>query len=193
MEEKAMKTLKVLTVLLALVLVFTAWAPAMAYTTSIASSQNQAAAGTSVNLTITNPTPKEITVTLTGKQKYTITVPKGATINKKLDAGQYKYSYKGCLNKPKKGNLKIQGGAATLKIAPCKMANWTFVNRDLSKPVTLKLKGWVSYSEYLGPGQTKTFAWVADTYDVSIAVCGKTYNETWKIKGNKAWEIYACK
>jgi hypothetical protein len=188
-----MKTLKVLTVFLALVFVFTAWAPAMANPSAASSPQNEAAAGTSINLTVTNPTPKEITVTLTGKKPYTISVPKGATINKKLDAGQYKYSYKGCLNKPKKGNLKVQGGKAALKIAPCKMANWTFANRDKSKPVTIKLKGWVSYAEYIGPGQTKTFAWVADTYKASIVACGKTYHETWKVKGNKAWEVYACK
>jgi hypothetical protein len=188
-----MKTLKVLTVFLALVFVFAAWAPPVASTASAASAQDQSAAGTSINLTITNPTPKEITVSLKGKQSLTIPVPKGATITKKLDAGKYTYSYKGCLNKTQKGNLKVQGEVATLKIAPCKMANWTWENKDLSKPVKIKLKGWVSYSEYLGPGQTKTFSWVADTYKVTIAVCGKTYNETWKIKGNKAWEVYACK
>ena len=187
-----MKTLRILSVLLALVLAFPAWAPAMANTGLAASSQSQAAAGTSITLTITNPMPKDTTVSLTGKKAYTIPVPKGATITKTLDAGQYKYSYKGCLNKPKKGNLKVQGGVANLKIQPCKMANWTFVNRDRSQPVTIKLKGWVNYSEYIGPGQTKTFAWVADTYQVSIVACGRTYKDNWKIKGKKAWEVYAC-
>ena len=146
-----------------------------------------------VTLTITNPLPKAITVNLDGDKDYTINVPKGATITRILDAGKYKYSYLGCLNKPKKGNLKVKGTAATIKVPPCKMATWSWYNADDTKTATLKLKGWMDYTITVPPGQVVLVSWVADTYQATLTSCGKTNNGVLKVSGKKAWIIYACK
>lgn len=116
----------------------------------------------------------------------------GATITRSIDPGKYKYSYLGCLNKAKKGNLKIKGAAATLKIPACKMAAGFIFNADDSRPATIRLKGWVSYSVTVGPGQIKQFSWVADQYQYTLLACGKTYNCTLKVKGKKSLIIHAC-
>jgi len=187
-----MKNIKLFSVFLVFVFVAAFWAPAMVTPGQAAGLPTMASASSSITLTITNPLPKATTVTLTGPKSYTINLPKGATINKAIDPGKYKYSYLGCLNKAKKGNLKVKGATATLKIVPCKMATWSFYNADDSKPYTLSLKGWVSYSVTVGPGQVMIFSWVADIYQATEKACGKTNNFPLKVNGKKAWMIYAC-
>ena len=178
---------------MALLLVVTSWTPALAKTNRVAELQSATAASTSITLTITNPLPKATTVTLTGTKAYTINVPQGATITKTIDPGKYKFSYQGCLNKAKKGSLKVKRATATLKIPPCKMATWIWYNEDDSKPATIRLRGWMNYSVTIGPGQVMSFSWVADKYQATLTACGKTYDGTWKVKGKKSWIIYACK
>jgi len=187
-----MKNLKLKTLLLVLVFVVALQAPAMVTPGRAAELPTSVSASGPVTLTITNPLPKATTVILTGTKPYTINVPQGATITKTIDPGKYKYSYQGCLNKAKKGNLKVKGATATLKIAPCKMATWTWYNADDSKPATIRLKGWVNYSVTVGPGQILSFSWVADKYQFTLVACGKTYNETLNVKGKKSWIVYAC-
>jgi hypothetical protein len=167
-------------------------APAMVIPGQAAELATEASAKGPVTLTITNPLPKATTVILTGTKPYTINVPQGATITKTIDPGKYKYSYQGCLNKAKKGNLKVKGATATLKIAPCKMANWVFYNADDSTPYTLRLNGWVDYYVTVGPGQVLRFSWVTDTYQATEGWCGETDNFTLKVKGKKSWIIFAC-
>jgi len=145
-----------------------------------------------ITLTITNPLPKATTVTLTGTKPYTFYLPAGTTLTKTIDPGKYKYSYRGCLNKAKQGNLKVKKAGATLKIAACKTATWYFYNADDSMPYTLNLRGWMSYSITVYPRQAVWFSWVADTYQVIERACGKTYNFTLKVKGKKGWIIRAC-
>jgi hypothetical protein len=193
MEVTAMKHIKLLSILLVFVFVAAFQAPAMVPAARAAGTADLAAAGSPIALTITNPLPKATTVTLTGPKSYTFAVPKGATITKNIEAGKYKYSYQGCLNKAKKGNLKVKGTTAALKIPPCKMAIWSWYNEDDSKPATIKLSGWVSYSVTIGPGQVQTVSWVADTYQFTLTACGKTFNERVKVQGKKSWIIYACK
>ena len=184
MATKARTTQLIFVVLVLVSFAAAFWVPAQ---TSLA-----AAAGP-VTLTITNPLPKATTVTIDGARDYTIYVPKGATITKTIDAGKYKYSYLGCLNKPKKGNLKVKGSAAALKIPACKTATWVFFNEDATKPATISLQGWMTYNVTLPPRTLVTFNWVADKYQVTVRACGKTYNESWNVKGKKGWVIYACK
>lgn len=184
---------RIVTIILLTAFVVAFQAPAMLTTTRAAELPATEAAVSSITLTITNPLPKATTVTLTGKKSYTINVQQGATITRTIDPGKYKFSYQGCLNKAKKGNLKVKKVTATLKIAPCKMATWIWYNADDSRPATIRLKGWVNYSVTVGPGQVLAFSWVADTYQATIVACGKTINETWKVKGKKSWIIYACK
>ena len=188
-----MKNIKLFSVFLVFVFVVAFRAPALVTSGQAASPQSLAAADTSISLTITNPLPKATTVTLTGPKSYTINLPQGATVTKSIEPGKYKYSYLGCLNKAKKGNLKVKGATATLKIVPCKMATWSFYNADDSTPYTLSLKGWVSYSVTVGPGQVMIFSWVADAYQAVEKACGKTFNFTWKVNGKKSWIVYACK
>ncbi len=184
-----MKKIRYLIISLVLMLLVTSWSPELVMTGWAA----PASASTPITLTITNPLPNGTTITLTGAKPYSVYVPQGATITKTIEAGKYKYSYLGCLNKAKKGNLKIKGANAALKIAPCKMAMWTFFNADKSQPYTLRLNGWVDYYVTVGPGQIQRFAFVADTYQATEKACGKTYDFTWKVKGKKAWIVYACK
>jgi hypothetical protein len=188
-----MKKIRYLIISLVLMLLVTSWSPSLVTTGWAAGEAAPAAASTPITLTITNPLPKATTVTLTGAKPYTINVPQGATITKTIDPGKYKYSYLGCLNKAKKGNLKTKGTTATLKIAPCKMAMWTFFNADKSQPYTLRLNGWVDYFVTVGPGQVLRFSFVADTYQATEKACGDTYDHPWKVKGKKAWIVYACK
>ena len=188
-----MNKIRFLNIAVVLVLMVTCWSPAFAKTGLTSKQESTASAGTSISLTITNPLPKATTVTLTGTKAYAINVPKGATVTKTIDPGKYKYSYQGCLNKPKKGNLKVKGTAAALKITPCKMATWIWYNADDSKPASIRLKGWMNYSVTIGPGQVVSFSWVADNYQATLTACGKTYNDTLKVKGKKSWIIYACK
>jgi hypothetical protein len=183
-----MKKTRYLIITLVLMLLVTSWSPELVTTGWAA----PALASNPITLTITNPLPKATVVTLTGTKAYTISVPQGATITKTIEAGKYKYSYQGCLNKAKKGNLKVKGATAALKIAPCKMATWVWYNADDSRPATIRLKGWVNYSVSVGPGQVLSFSWVADTYQATFVACGETYNETWKVKGKKSWIIFAC-
>jgi len=187
-----MKTLKFKSLFVVAVFLLALRAPAMVTPGRAAELATSVSASGPVTLTITNPLPKATTVTLTGTKPYTINVPQGATITKTIDPGKYKYSYQGCLNKAKKGNLKVKGAIATLKIAPCKMANWVFYNADDSTPYTLRLNGWVDYYVTVGPGQILRFSWVADTYQATEKACGDTYNFTWKVKGKKSWIVYAC-
>ena len=193
MEAYAMKNLKLFSVFLVLVFVAAFLAPAMVTPVQAAGVPTMASASSSITLTIANPLPKATTVTLSGPKSYTINLPKGATINKTIDPGKYKYSYLGCLNKAKKGNLKVKGDTATLKIVPCKMAYWSWYNEDNTKPATIKLTGWVNYSVTIGPGQIQTFSWVADSYQFTLTACGKTISEKVKVQGKKSWIIYACK
>ena len=187
-----MKNLKFKTLFFVLVFVVALKAPAMVTPGQAAELPALASASGPVTLTITNPLPKATTVTLTGTKPYTINVPQGATITKTIDPGKYKYSYQGCLNKAKKGNLKVKGATAALKIAPCKMAMWSFYNSDKSHPYTLRLNGWVDYSVTVSPGQLVRFSWVTDNYQATENWCGKTYNFTWKVKGKKGWIIKPC-
>jgi len=188
-----MKKFKVIPVLLALVLAFSSWVPALATDVVAASPENLVAATSGpITLTITNPMPKATTVTLTGTKSYNILVPKGATITKTIDAGKYKYTYAGCLGKLKKGSLKVKGTTAALKIAPCKMAKYGFFNTDKTHTYYVKLKGWVSYSESVGPGQIKIFSWVAGTYQVTETYCGHTNTFTVAVKGNRGILLRPC-
>jgi hypothetical protein len=180
----------ILSVLLALLV--TSISPAVSTTGLAAGPAAPALAKTPITLTITNPLPKATTVNLTGAKPYTINVPQGATITKTLEPGKYKYTYLGCLNKAKKGNLKTKGATAALKITPCKMATWSFFNADDTHYSTLRLNGWVDYSITVGPGQFIRVSWVADTYKVTHNWCGKTNNFTWKVKGKKNWIIKPC-
>jgi hypothetical protein len=182
-----------LIVSLVLTLLVTSWSPTGVTTSWASGLDSPALASTPIALTITNPLPKAVTITLQGKKSYTIMVPQGGTVTKTIEAGKYKYSYQGCLNKPKKGNLKVKRALATLKISPCKMATWSFYNADKYQPYTLRLDGWVDYNITVGPGQVLRFSFVADTYTATSRACGKTYNYTWKVKGKKAWIIFACK
>jgi hypothetical protein len=193
MEDDAMTKTSFVTIFLLTAFVVAFQAPAMLTTTRAAELPAETAAGSPIALTITNPLPKATTVILSGAKAYTINVPQGATITKTIDPGKYKYSYQGCLNKAKKGNLKTKGATATLKIAPCKMATWVFYNADKSQPYTLRLNGWVDYNITVGPGQVLRFSFVADTYQATERACGETYNFTWKVNGKKSWIIYACK
>lgn len=187
-----MKNLKFKALFVVLVFVVALPMPAMVTPGQAAELPALASASGPVTLTITNPLPKVTTVTLTGTKPYTINVPQGATITKTIEAGKYKYSYQGCLNKAKKGNLKVKGATAALKIAPCKMATWSFYNSDKSHPYTLRLNGWVDYSVTVSPGQLVQFSWVTDDYQATENWCGKTYNFTWKVKGKKGWIIKPC-
>jgi hypothetical protein len=192
MEVTAMKHIKLLGILLVFVFVAALQAPVMLPAARAAGTADLAAAGSPIALTITNPLPKATTVTLAGPKSYTITVPQGGTITKNIEAGKYKFSYQGCLNKAKKGNLKVKGATAALKIIPCKMATWSFFNADDTKPATMRLSGWVNYSVTVGPGQVQAVSWVADTYQFTLIACGKTYNEKVKVQGKKSWIINAC-
>ena len=185
-----MKNLKAIWISLLVLLLLFSWAPAIP--SQAAGSETASAAGGPITLTITNPLPKATTVTLTGPKSYTISVQKGATITRTLDAGKYKYSYLGCLNKAKKGNLKVKGTTATIKIPPCKMATWSWYNEDDTKTATLKLKGWMSYNVSVPPGQVVIVSWVADKYQTTLVSCGKTHNYTLKVSGKKSWIIFAC-
>ncbi len=187
-----MKNLKFKALFVVLMFVVALPMPAMVTPGQAAELPDLASASGPITLTITNPLPKATTVILTGTKSYTISVPQGATITKTIDPGKYKYSYLGCLNKAKKGNLKVKGAIAALKIAPCKMATWIWYNADDSRSATIRLKGWVNYSVSVGPGQVLSFSWVADTYQATFVACGETYNETWKVKGKKSWIIFAC-
>lgn len=166
--------------------------PGMVTPSLAAGAQANQAASAPIALTITNPLPKPTTITLTGPRSYTIYVPAGATITQNIDVGKYKFSFAGCLGKTKKGNLKVKKTAAVLKIPPCKMANWSFYNADNVMPATITLKGWMSYTVTVSPGQVMRFSWVADKYQATVRSCGDTYNFTWKVSGKKAWIIYAC-
>jgi hypothetical protein len=189
-----MKKYKLIPVLLALVLAFSTWMPALA-TSNVAAnpaSVNAAASGP-INLTIKNPLPKATTVNLTGTKTYSIYVVAGGTVTKTIDAGKYKYSYAGCYGKAVKGNLQVKGTTSLLKIKPCKMANWSWTNPSSSSFVTIRLKGWVNYNVSISPGQTVKVSWVAGTYQITLKHCGKTYNDTLKVSGNKRWIFYPCK
>jgi len=192
MEENAMKNPKFISLFVVAAFLLAFRAPAMVTPGQAAELLTSASASAPVTLTITNPLPKATTVTLTGAKPYTINVPQGATITKTIDPGKYKYSYQGCLNKAKKGNLKVKGATAALKIAPCKMAMWSFYNSDKSHPYRLRLNGWVDYSVTVNPGQLVQFSWVTDNYQATENWCGKTYNFTWKVKGKKGWIINPC-
>lgn len=181
-----------LLVTLALILLATSGLPGAGATVRAASPDATLLATVPITLTITNPLPKATTVTLTGTKPYTFNVPQGATITKTLEPGKYKYAYNGCLNKAKKGNLKVKAGKADLKIPACKMATWTFFNADDTHGFTLRLNGWVDYSVSIGPGQIKQVSWVADTYQATHNWCGKTDTFTWKVKGKKSWVIKPC-
>lgn len=189
-----MKKFKICAVFMTLVLVFSSWAPALATTSvnAVPQSADWAATGP-VTLTITNPMPKATTVSLTGTKTYNIYVMAGATITKTIDPGKYKYSYPGCFDKVKKGNLNIKGTKAVLKIAQCKMAKWVWMNPSAGNYVTIRLKGWVNYNLTIAPGQIVKVSWVVGTYQVTLTHCGKTYHETWKVSGNRRFLFYPCK
>ncbi len=190
MGGNIMKRMDILGLMLVFVIAFTSFAPAPS---SLVVTAVEAASTTPINLTITNPLPKATTVTLDGTRSYTIYLPKGAIITKKLDAGKYKFTYNGCLGKKKTGNLKVKAGVSTLLIAACKTATWVFVNPSShTQTVTISLRGWMSYNESIAPGQTKVFSWVVDTYEVTLKHCGTTYNETWRVKGKKGWVFRTC-
>ncbi len=179
-------------VILALILLTATWSPEPGAIARAAAPDASAAANVPITLTITNPLPKATTVTLTGAKPYTFSIAQGATITKTIAPGKYKYVYMGCLNKAKKGNLKVKGAKADLKIPPCKMATWAFFNADKTHSYSLRLNGWVDYSVTIGPGQLLRFSWVADTYQATENWCGKTYNFTMKVKGKKSWIIKPC-
>jgi hypothetical protein len=143
-------------------------------------------------LTITNPLPVSTTVTLSGTKNYSIYIAKGGKVERKIDAGKYKYTYNGCLGKKKTGNLKAKAGIATLAIPACKTATWTFTNFDKTKSASLALRGWVSYYETILPLQTKTVSWVVDDYETTIRECGFTYSFIWKVRGKKWWWFRPC-
>lgn len=182
-----MKISKKLAILLLAILILSSWAPAQAATGA------SAPASGPIVLTIVNPLPKATTVTLTGPQALTIRVSEGGSVQRTISAGKYQYSYQGCLGKTKTGNLKIKGATGTLSIPACKMATWVFYNLDKKTPFTLTLKGWMTYNVTVAPGGMQIFNWVAGEYDATVKVCGRTYYETWKIKGKKGWDIFACK
>lgn len=192
MEEDTMKNMRLLIKVLSILSLMAFQLPGMVTPSLAAEPQASVAAAAPIALTITNPLPKPTTVTLTGNRSYTIYVAAGATITQNIDAGKYKFSYPGCLGKVKKGNLKLKKTTAMLKITPCKMANWSFRNADDTMPTTITLRGWVNYTAIIPPGQTMRYTWVADTYSAVVVACGETYNETWKVKGKKAWLIFAC-
>lgn len=188
-----MKKMRIFVVLLALVLVFSSWAPALATNAVNTNPQSAAAASTGpLTLTIKNPLPKATTVTLTGPKTYNIYVNAGATLTKTIDAGRYKYTYAGCFGKMQKGNLKVKGTTADLKITACKMANWRFTNFT-SSYVSIRMKGWVNYFVSIAPGQTVKVSWVSGTYQATLKFCGKSVDTAWKVSGNKGWYFPPCK
>ncbi len=187
-----MNKTRVLLVSLALILLATSWSPGAGASAWAAAPDAPALASVPITLKITNPLPKATTVTLSGTKPYTFNVPQGATITKTLAPGKYKFVYQGCLNKAKKGNLKVKGATAEIKITPCKMATWSFYNADDTHTFNLRLNGWVDYSVSIGPGQIKQCSWVADNYQATYNWCSKSYNATWKVKGKKSWVIRPC-
>jgi hypothetical protein len=187
-----MKNTKLLMKILVLLSLVVFQVPGMAAPGLAAGEESSATATATIALTITNPLPKATTVTLSGPRSYTLYVPAGATITQNIDAGKYKYGYSGCLGKVKKGNLKLKKTTATLKIAACKMANWSFYNEDAATPVTITMKGWMNYSVNIGPRQRVRVSWVADKYQATMHACGEIHNFPWKVSGKKWWIIYAC-
>lgn len=177
-----MKKRSLAAIILVLALVLAAWVPG----------QTISAAATQMTLTITNPMPKGTTVTLSGPRSYTISVGPGGSVSQAIDAGKYKYSYAGCLGKVKTGNLKSKGGTASLAIPACKMANWVLYNSDSSQSVTLTLRGWVNYSETIGPKQVKVVSWVAGSYQATLRRCGVSVTLPLSVKGKRAINFYAC-
>lgn len=180
--KRSLAKRSVLAIFIVLALVLAAWAP----------EQTISAAATQMTLTITNPMPKGTTITLSGPRSYNISVGPGGSVSQLIDAGKYKYSYAGCLGKVKTGNLKSKGATASLAIPPCKMATWVFFNPDKSQPVTITLRGWVNYSETVGPGQIKAYSWVAGNYQMTIRRCGKSSTFPVNVKGKKSWVFYTC-
>jgi hypothetical protein len=170
-----MKLSKIVIVLLALVVMLSAYTPAPA-----------AAAGTTMNLVITNNTPKMVTVELKGASSQTIYAYPGQT-TKIVPAGKYSFLYSACGAKAKKGNLKMKKGAGALVIPACKMANIGFLNLDDSSGWSISFTGWMNYNVYVSPGQLKTQQMVAGVYSVRETACGQTLTGKVTIKGKKTY------
>ena len=187
-----MKKIKVISLLVAVFVLLSAWVPA---TNSIypAPNPNEAvAAGASIPLVITNSMPKATVVTIAGPTSYTINVAAGQTVNRMIPKAVYKFTYTGCLGVKKSGPLKMKAGQYLLPIKPCKMSTWTFYNMDDSVTYQFRLKGWMNYTGSVGPNQFKTFTFVADTYQATRYWCGKTLTSLWKMKGKRFMAVAPC-
>jgi hypothetical protein len=168
-------------------LVVTSWAPAQA--TTVSPAKPAAVDAASAPLTITNNMPKATTVSLKGPKDYSFYVTQGATINKNIESGTYKYSYAGCGGKVKKGNLKAKKGVYALVIPACPSMTWT-INNLSSKPFSVKLTGWLNYNVYVAGGQSKSYTIVSAKYDATMTMCGTTASGTMKFgKGRTTWTI----
>jgi hypothetical protein len=182
-----MKKTTILALFLMLTLVFSGWTPVAASPGTIEAVTAGTTAG--LPLTITNPMPKPTTVSLEGPQKYTIKVAAGATVNKTIDKGNYKYKYEGCGGKPTSGTLKQKAGAYTLSIKPCKITKWVLYNGTNATTYTLQLKGWMNYKFFVPPGNMKTVEIVAGTYDFTASCGSESWSGKVKVGKNRFYSV----
>ena len=177
-----MKKTTLLTFLIVLTVLFSAWSPAAA--SSAQSGTDAAAAGAGATLTITNPLPKATVVTLRGSNNYTFTVSANQTVTKTIAVGAYRYKYQGCLGKTTSGILAYKNGKYELDIQPCKMITLKIVN-PFFDTYTSTMKGWMNYQITVKPRHTEKFSVVAGTYFLSYTCTPSNKNWEGKVKLQK--------
>jgi hypothetical protein len=182
-EELLMRISKVLfSTLLALVILFTTVAPAIAapevkdtYTVNL---QNKT--GSSVRITLTGPQTVYLTLT-TGKNKA------------ELLPGTYRYSYDAC-GKTNTGNFKVNKAGATLTLPKCKTGGGggagtvkVKINNKTGGTMTMVLTGPQTYTFYIQPGRQQITV-QKGTYTYTVyTVCGSATG-TEKLNGGGIWE-----